>query len=88
MIQCTFIETYDERYAPPEQPVLKVSVLEDMAFLEIGKFEETNKEVKFTKIEGITVPLADLANAANIAYVSDVMKVERRKREEAQSSNV
>jgi hypothetical protein len=52
MIQYTILSQYEEKYAPPDQDVLKVSTVGDIAFLSIGKHTETATDVTFTEGEG------------------------------------
>lgn len=52
MIQHTILPQYEEKYAPPDQDVMKVATVGDIAFLSIGKHEETASTVTFTEGEG------------------------------------
>ncbi len=71
MHQYTIITSYEEKCAPPEQEVLKVSVVGNAAFLTIGQHEETNKTVAFSETAHITVPLDTLWNTLRTAVVSE-----------------
>lgn len=70
MINHIYIQSHDEKYAPPEQDVLEVGLSGDVAFLEIGSYDETFEERKFTAKQGIGVPVADLINALKVLALS------------------
>lgn len=52
MIQYTILSQHDDKYAPPDQDVLKVATVGDIAFLSIGQHRENATEVTFTEGEG------------------------------------
>lgn len=72
MIEHIYLSDTDEKYAPPEQPILEVGLVGDTVYLTTGRYEETFEERKFTQIEGagISVPVADLVNAIKALAVS------------------
>jgi hypothetical protein len=76
MIQHTYIQDHDENYAPAEKPILRVALVGDVAFLAIGKHEETSVEQKFTTTDEqqIAIPAADLVNAIKAAAVSQARR--------------
>lgn len=83
MINYTVIESYEEKYAPPEENVLLVSVVGDQAFLEIGHHEEGSDHHTFKTRSAISVPVSDLMYGLASAALScaERDKRERRKSE-------
>jgi hypothetical protein len=73
-IEHVYISDTDENYAPPEQPILEVGLVGDVAFLTIGTYEESPDERRFTEIERahVSVPVADLVNALRAMNASQV----------------
>lgn len=52
----------DEKYAPPQSPVLRLSVVADTAYLEIATVQETNDSATYTRIASISVDAVQLHN--------------------------
>lgn len=84
MIQDIYIESYEERYAPPEQPVMRVSVVGGIAFISIGKYAENNRASSFVEIRnekneggGMGVPLEDLLEALSTLEFSNKLRHKR-----------
>lgn len=53
----------DEMYAPPERPILEVSVIEDTTFLTIRRVDETFKKDTFDTLTQIAVDTESLLGA-------------------------
>lgn len=91
MIQHTLINDYEEKYAPPDSNVLRVAVSGDVAFLEIGSYDETNREAKFTRSDNednsIGVPLHQLVNALLTAWGGELDDQRRRQEDAARRAN-
>jgi hypothetical protein len=69
---------YDEQYAPPESPVLRVDVVGDEAFLSIGTLEETYLSEYFEQTAQIKVDVASLIDAL-VAGQSDHARLHERR---------
>lgn len=74
MIDNIYINDADEAYAPPERPVLRVTLIGDVAFLAIGKHTETADTQTFTSEQTIGVPVSDLTNALKIENISNARR--------------
>lgn len=66
------VEDYEERYAPPESPVLEISYVgpgadiekdPGLVFLTISKYDETHDSSTYTKIAHFALPANDLINS-------------------------
>lgn len=71
-VDTVVIHDYEERYAPPESPVLEVSYVgpgydpikdPPLVFLSISKYDETHESSSMTKITTFGVEPRDLINA-------------------------
>lgn len=51
------LTSHDEMYAPPEQNVLRVSLVDDVLFFTIAKSEDTFHTTTYTRESGIGVDL-------------------------------
>ncbi len=71
MILETVIEQHEESYAPPEQEVLRVSLVGDVVFLTIAKWDETRTTRTLTDVASVAVPHCDLMNAIASQVVSN-----------------
>lgn len=63
--------THDEKYAPPEQPLLQISVVGDTTFLSIRRLDETHLVDTLTTIAEIGVRTGDLVEALAAAIIVD-----------------
>ena len=70
MIEQIYLSDNDENYAPPEKPILEVGLVCDVAFLTIGKYEETHETRTFTEDAGMGVCVSDLVNALKVLAIS------------------
>lgn len=71
MIQNIYISDADEKYGPPEKPVLEVGMVGDIVFLSIGKAEETPDTRSYTANAHVAVPACDLMNAIKSMAASE-----------------
>jgi hypothetical protein len=76
----------EERYAPPEQVVLRVDVVGDRIFLDICEYDETNKEATLKTVASIAVnadPFVVGLKGAARQYDIDLANAQKRNTEEA-----
>lgn len=59
----TIIQQTDDKYAPPDAPVLEVDVIGTDAFLSVSEYEENAKTSTLTRLQTVCVPLRDLVRA-------------------------
>lgn len=62
----TIITSHDEQYGPPDQPILDVSVVDDVVFFSISTYDETHNTTSTETIANISVKLEDLYQALGI----------------------
>jgi hypothetical protein len=82
----TIITQWDERHAPPEQPVLQVEVIGDQVFLTIAKCELTYDKTALDRIADCSVGLTELIMALGAGAQADLIESQRRKGREETSS--
>lgn len=71
MSEYTVIRQMDEKYAPPDQPVLMVAVIGNITYLEIATLEENHKTSTLTKIQTVVVPTPELIRALWSGHVDE-----------------
>ncbi len=71
MSEYTVVRQVDEKYAPPDQPVLMVSVIGNVAYLEVATLTEDHKTSTLTKIQTVVVPVRELGRALAAGMVDD-----------------
>lgn len=65
------LQDVDERYAPPEQPVLRIAMIGDKTVLEIGRVtEESLTTSTFETLQLITVDTHSLLQAVEAAALA------------------
>jgi len=62
-----------DNYAPPERPVLELSVIGDTTFLTIRRMDETYSESKLTTVTQIAVDTYSLQQALQASMNADQM---------------
>lgn len=70
MIENIYITDVDDNYAPPEEPVLEVGLVGDVAYLSVGNWTAGPDERKFEATKQIGVPVTDLVNALKVLAAS------------------
>jgi hypothetical protein len=65
--EIVYLTQWDDEYAPPEKPLLGVSVVGDEVFLYITDCEETSDTATYTTIASVNVRLTDLILALEAA---------------------
>jgi hypothetical protein len=77
----TIIESSDEQNAPPDQPVLSVTVIGDDAYLQICEWEEVGNRRTTVAKATIAVPLNELVHALQFHELSRAERNLRRSQE-------
>lgn len=70
MIEHIYLSDNDEKYSPPEQPILEVGLSGDVVFLTIGEYDETTDTRTFKGGETTAVAAMDLVNAIKVLAMS------------------
>lgn len=68
-----YIEAYDEKHAPPSQPVLRLSKVGDEVFVAVCEKEENHEEARYKVLAETAVSLSDLARAVYGAGLIDTL---------------
>lgn len=83
MSDWTYIADIDENYAPPEKPLLRVSVIGDLVSLAIETRKENRKTVTFEEQAQIVVPLAAVIAALAGGQWDEVVRDRHREKRSA-----
>lgn len=78
MIEYVVLTDVDEKYAPPEQNVLRVAVVGDQVFLSVSKLDENHTESNLVTIAEIAVDIFDLSDAIMSGFNASIRRKERR----------
>ena len=84
----SFITDTDEKYAPPDQPLLRVEVVGDAVSLQIVKKASDAKPEAYEALEGVMVPFAALHGALAASLGDDAFREAERARDRAFRASV